>query len=67
MEIRLILINKIRRSLIMRCKYLNAQGTLTSTTVTWRIFRAKCPKINANCTGSAAYLPAISVCIYKLF
>jgi hypothetical protein len=51
----------------MKCKYLNAQGTLTSTTVTWRIFRAKCPKINANCTGSAAYLPAISVCIYKLF
>lgn len=37
-------------------------------TVTWRLFYAQCPKLNQLCSRwSKAYVPAVTVCIQRLF
>ena len=50
----------------MRCKKDNG----TYTTVTWRIFYPRCPKVNVQglCNAKAgAYVAAITVCTQRLF
>lgn len=48
----------------MRCK--KSDGNYT--TVTWRFFYPRCPKINFLCNAQrGAYVPAITVCIQSLF
>lgn len=51
----------------MRCKYVDSVGNTRTTTVSWKIFYAKCPKFNKVCGGSKAYLPAITICNLRLF
>jgi hypothetical protein len=49
-------------------KELDDQGDPVITCATWRKFRVQCPKLNQLCsTQSEAFLPAITVCIQKLF
>lgn len=48
----------------MKCK--DSAGVIRN--VTWRIFKANCPKLNQICSGqSEAYVAAITVCNQSLF
>ena len=53
----------------MTCKYINRDGDTITTTVTWRVFYPRCPKVNNNnCSSKAgAYVSAVTVCRQRLF
>lgn len=43
-------------------------GTKISSEVTWRKFKANCPRLNQQCSQlSEAYVPAVTVCRQRLF
>jgi hypothetical protein len=47
---------------------LDDQGQPVYTCVTWRKFRANCPKINTQCSAvSEAYVAASVICRQRLF
>ena len=47
----------------MRCK--DRDGNYR--TATWRYFYASCPKVNQLCSGSGAYVAAVTVCWMNLW
>lgn len=52
----------------MRCKYTDANGQAAYRTVTWKLFYPNCSNTNLQCNSiNGAYVPAITVCLQRLW